>query len=103
MNSFNHYAYGCVFDWMFANIGGIKILDGGAGYEHISIAPHPDARLGFAKCGIKTRHGELCVKWSIEKEYTRYELDIPAGTKAVFTLPSGKTTELSKGSYIFIE
>ena len=103
MNSFNHYAYGCVFDWMFANIGGIKILDGGAGYEHISITPQTDARLGFAKCGIKTRHGELSVKWSIEKEYTRYELDIPAGTKAVFTLPSGKTEELSKGSYMFIE
>ena len=88
---------------MFANIGGIKILDGGAGYEHISITPQTDARLGFAKCGIKTRHGELSVKWSIEKEYTRYELDIPAGTKAVFTLPSGKTEELSKGSYMFIE
>ncbi|MBO5024214.1 MAG: family 78 glycoside hydrolase catalytic domain [Clostridia bacterium] len=103
MNSFNHYAYGSVFDWMFANIGGIKMLDGGAGYEHISICPKPDVRLGFAKCGIKTRHGELSVKWSIEKEYTRYELDIPCGTQAVLTLPSGKTAELSEGKYILIE
>ncbi len=103
MNSFNHYAYGSVFDWMFANIGGIKVLDGGAGYERISISPKPDARIGFAKCGIKTRLGNLSVKWSIEQSGTRYELDIPCGTKAVLTLPSGKTVELSEGKYLFIE
>ncbi|MBE6654806.1 MAG: alfa-L-rhamnosidase [Ruminococcaceae bacterium] len=103
MNSFNHYAYGCVFDWMFANVGGIKVLDGGAGYERISICPKPDPRLGFAECGIKTRRGDLYVKWSIEENATRYELDIPCGTKAFLSLPGGKTAELSHGKYIFIE
>ena len=103
MNSFNHYAYGCVFDWMFASIGGITVLDGGAGYERIKIAPKPDARLGFAHCGIKTRQGELFVKWSIEENATRYELDIPCGTKAELTLPSGKSAKLSEGKYLFFE
>jgi len=88
---------------MFANVGGIKVLDGGAGYERISICPKPDPRLGFAECGIKTRRGDLYVKWSIEENATRYELDIPCGTKAFLSLPGGKTAELSHGKYIFIE
>lgn len=102
MNSFNHYAYGSVFDWMFANIGGIKILDGGAGYRRVSISPKPDKRLGFADCGIKTAHGDLSVKWSIDTSGTRYEISVPRGTQATLTLPSGKTVELSGGEYLFM-
>ena len=103
MNSFNHYAYGSVFDWMFANIGGIKIPENGAGYSCVRIAPKPEKRIGFADCGIKTRYGELSVKWSFEGDCVRYEISIPYGTQAELTLPSDKTTALSGGEYLFME
>ena len=45
MNSFNHYAYGSVFDWVFGAAVGIKPTEKAPGYKHIDIAPHPDRRL----------------------------------------------------------
>ena len=57
MNSFNHYAYGAVYDWIFGVCAGIKPLHDGAGYKHISIKPHTDKRLVFLKAGIEIKYG----------------------------------------------
>ena len=58
MNSFNHYAYGAVLDWVYGNAAGISSLPGHPGYEKISVAPLPDARLDWL-CLLYTSHGSF--------------------------------------------
>lgn len=101
MNSFNHYAYGAVFDWIFGVCAGIKVSDDGAGYRKITIAPRPDARLGFADTAIDTRQGRVRVLWRYTENFIRYEIEIPDGTKAELTLPDLKKYRLGGGKYIF--
>lgn len=101
MNSFNHYAYGAVFDWIFGVAAGIAPLT--AGYAKTRVAPHPDRRLGFAKTAIETRHGRLAVHWYYRDERVVYELTVPADMTVEFVLPSGKTHTLTGGKYLFGE
>jgi len=102
MNSFNHYAYGSVFDWIFSVCAGVKVRDDGAGYEKIDIVPHTDRRLGFINCTLKTQSGVLRSSWRYLFDGTvRFEYDIPKGTLAELVLPNGKKQTLTGGSYVF--
>ena len=101
MNSFNHYAYGAVFDWIFGVACGIKPCADAPGYEKILIAPHPDRSLGFADASIDTKHGTVRVHWYYKEDRVAYEIEIPAGTAAVLTLPNRSPQTLVAGTYLF--
>ena len=101
MNSFNHYAYGCVGDWMYGKICGVEISEGGAGYTDITIAPKPCRRLGFARCSIDTPQGRLESAWYYSGNNVKLEFTIPAGTKAAITLPDGRRDTVTGGSYCY--
>ncbi len=104
MNSFNHYAYGAVYDWIFGCAAGIDVPDDGAGYTKITVTPHTDPRLGFIDCRILTRTGLLASAWKyIDDTTVRFTITVPAGTEAVLTLPSGRTETLTAGEYDFTE
>ncbi|MBR4014321.1 MAG: alpha-L-rhamnosidase, partial [Clostridia bacterium] len=101
MNSFNHYAYGSVFDWIFGVSCGIKpILPA---YKEISINPHPDKRLGFADVSLKTRNGEIFASWYYKGDTVYYEFDIPDQITATITLPSGYKETVGGGKYCYAE
>lgn len=57
MNSFNHYAYGAVGDWIYGKACGIQIPEDGAGFAKVRVAPLPDKRIGSLFASIDTRHG----------------------------------------------
>lgn len=101
MNSFNHYAYGAVFDWIFGVATGIK--PAAPGYAEVSLSPHPDRRLGFADASIETRRGLVRVHWYYKDDAVYYEFEIPQGVTAHVRLPSGRTETLSGGSWCFAE
>lgn len=101
MNSYNHYAYGSVFDWIFAYVGGIDINDGGEGYSNIKIAPVPDIRLGFADTGIETKYGKITSSWCYREDFVRYEITIPDGVRAEVSLNNGQKYNITGGSHIF--
>ena len=102
MNSFNHYSYGSVCDWLFGAVAGIKCLDDGAGYRHVSIAPQPDSRLGFVNYSIDTRAGKIQSGWRyLEDGTVRYEIEIPCDTKGEICLPDGRKYTLNGGIYTF--
>lgn len=98
MNSFNHYAYGAVFDWIFSNTLGIKLLK--PGYQEIMIKVIPDKRLGYAQGGIKTKYGTIKVHWYYQKEDIKLELDIPTGVSASVVLKE-KVVKVEGGKYTF--
>ncbi|MBQ3015038.1 MAG: family 78 glycoside hydrolase catalytic domain, partial [Clostridia bacterium] len=103
MNSFNHYAYGAVYDWIFGKAVGIDPMDDAPAYREITLAPHPDRRLGFADGSIDTKFGTIRSHWYYKDDVVYYEFTIPQGVTAHLTLPSGKIETLGEGTYHFAE
>ena len=101
MNSFNHYAYGAVGDWMYGEICGVKILEGGVGYKKFRIAPKPCERLGFARCALDTVAGRIKSAWYYSGERICFEFTVPKGSEAVITLPNGFSETVTGGSYCY--
>jgi alpha-L-rhamnosidase len=94
MNSFNHYAYGAIGEWMYRYIAGIVIDEDHPGYKHFFLAPHPGGNLTNAKAEIETLYGKISSGWMIENERMTYEIEIPANTTATITLPSAQKSNI---------
>ncbi len=99
MNSFNHYAYGAVGDWLYGVAAGIKIDE--AGYKKVSIEPKPDRRLGYVKCSVETSYGELVSNWEYSGEKIIFDITIPKGVTANIKLFDEHTQETGSGYYHF--
>lgn len=103
MNSFNHYAYGAVYDWIFGVAMGIKPCAEAPAFREFSLAPHPDPRLGHAETSLETKYGRISVRWYYKGETVFYEFTVPEGATAHLTLPSGYSETLKGGTYLFAE
>ena len=102
MNSFNHYAYGAVFDWIFGVCTGIKTVDSAPAYREVNIAPQPCRALGFARSEIESRNGKIVSHWYYKGDDVYFEFDIPSGVTAHITLPNGYKEDISGGIYHFV-
>ena len=90
MNSYNHYAYGAVADWVYGNAAGIRPLDDCPGYEKISVSPLP--------CSYRSRHGLIRSDWKLQGDQWRYEIETPVD--AVITI-AGQEHAVTPGTWIF--
>ena len=100
MNSFNHYAYGAVADWVFEKAAGVRHSEEAAGFTELIYEPHPDPRIGFLEARLETRSGAVRALWRFEPEGIRYELETPV--PAVVRI-GGTERRLQAGSYTFWE
>lgn len=98
-SSYNHYAFGCVGDWIYRRIGGITPL--APGYRNVLIAPDFSCGLTQSHCALETPRGELCVDWAIQDGRIEITLTIPVNTRAVVQIP-GLNQELGSGTHSFI-
>lgn len=98
MNSFNHYAYGAVADWVYGVACGIQTVEEAPGFERIVIAPQPTDKLNYMSASIETRCGLVSSKWLHEGDKIRYEITTPSKTTIII---DGKEYNVEKGSYIF--
>ncbi len=92
MNSFNHYAYGAIGDWMYRVVAGLEI--GAPGYKHIKIQPTPDSRLNFAKATFDSSYGEIASGWEMKDDKMVISVTIPANTTATVTLPNAPADQI---------
>ncbi len=99
MNSYNHYAYGSVADFMYTKIGGITPLE--AGYKRILIKPVLDKRISHAKTSIETVYGTLGTDWRVNGDKFVLNVVIPCNTSAKIVMPNGDIYEEGSGSYSF--
>ena len=97
MNSYNHYAYGAVADWLYSTVAGIKPIEEAPGFAKVAIAPVPDARLGWFTASLETRHGKIISKWIKEKDMFKHEITTPV--EAEITI-AGETKTVPAGSYV---
>ena len=98
MNSFNHYSYGAVADWVFEQAAGIRHAEDKPGFEELIYAPQPDARLGWLQARLDTRHGTVSALWVCQEDGIRYELETPVHTKVCL---NGKEAWVNPGKYTF--
>jgi alpha-L-rhamnosidase len=86
MNSFNHYAFGAVGDWMYRVIGGIDIDPAAPGYRHALIAPRPGGGLTSASAAIETLYGTLATAWQLDSTGYTLDVEVPPNTSATVSL-----------------
>ena len=98
MNSFNHYSYGAVADWLYGVAAGIQTAEDAPGYARVRIAPHPTKRLDWLEATIDTRHGLVSSRWTRTGRGWRFDIVTPV--EAEIALP-GMTQVLPAGSYVF--
>jgi alpha-L-rhamnosidase len=94
MNSFNHYSYGAVGEWMYNYIGGIGIDPENSGYKHILFHPHPGGGLTSANAEFLSLYGKIKSNWEIKDDMFHYEVVIPANTTGTVTLPKASSSNL---------
>ena len=97
MNSFNHYAFGAVGDWMYQNIGGIDLDPAAPGYRRSRIAPRPGAGLTSASASLETFYGTLTSAWRLEPEQFVLDLTVPANASAEVTLWDTRIDRVQEG------
>ncbi len=102
MNSYNHYAYGAVGDWLYGVAAGINVCEEGAGYKKIRLAPQPNAKLGYVNCSIETVQGRVESNWYYKDGKVYFEFIVPEGTEAEIVLPNGHTENVGGGQYMYV-
>ena len=88
MNSFNHYAYGSIGDWLYRSVAGINTDSEMTGYKRIHITPKPGPGLEFAEAKLESMYGRVESAWAISEDSMKLKVCIPANTTAVVVLPS---------------
>ena len=100
MNSFNHYAYGCVCAWIWKTCAGIAADPAEPGFKHIIMKPVPDKRLGSLDATFKSASGEIKSSWKYVGDKWVWNFTIPEGAKATVTLPGEtESKDYGAGSY----
>ena len=100
MNSFNHYAYGCVCEWLWETAAGIASDPSDPGFRHIIMKPVPDRRLGSVEAEYKSASGLVRSAWRYDADRWIWDFTIPEGATASVTLP-GETVSrhYTSGTY----
>ena len=100
MNSFNHYAYGCVGQWIWETVAGIAADPAVPGFKHIIMKPVPDKRLGHINAEYKSAAGVIKSAWKYDGDTWTWEFTIPEGATATVTLPGEtESKEYEAGTY----
>lgn len=101
MNSFNHYAYGSIGEWLYRFVAGIDTDQKEPGFSHIRISPHSDERLGQLSCRYRSVRGDIISRWKRRGRQVSYEITIPANTRATICLEDGAVHQVGSGNYEF--
>ena len=100
MNSFNHYAYGAVGDWLYGVCAGIRYDEEKPGFKHIIFKPRTTERMTYLKASYNSCMGLIRSSWVREEDgKTTYSFTVPQGSYADayignehFALASGEHT-----------
>lgn len=106
MNSFNHYSYGAIVEWMYSDMLGIKADEDQPGFKHIVLKPQPDRRadedipanqerITWVKGSYDSAYGMIDAEWDWSEDGFNYTAAIPANTSATAYIPVEKDMEVT--------
>ena len=100
MNSFNHYAYGCVCEWIWETAAGIASDPVCPGFKHIIMKPVPDKRLGSLDAEYNSAAGLIKSSWKFDGDLWTWTFTVPENARASVTLPGDESSvEFNSGTY----
>jgi alpha-L-rhamnosidase len=100
MNSFNHYAYGSVGEWMYANIAGIAA--GRPGYREIVVRPRPGGGVTSARARFDSVHGPVATRWRQRDGHFTLTCEVPPNTTAEVWIPAASARAVTRAAGRFL-
>jgi len=97
MNSFNHYAYGAIGDWMYRVMAGLEIDEAMPGYKHVLIQPRPGGGFTSATASHQTMYGPLSSAWTLKDGRFELSVEVPPNTRATVRLPRAQVAGVTEG------
>ncbi|TDG00700.1 alpha-L-rhamnosidase [Paenibacillus piri] len=110
MNSFNHYAYGAIGDWLYQVAAGIRTDEKQSGYKHIQIRPQAGQGFDYVRAAYESLYGEIRSEWELSNETMNVFIVIPHNTTATVLLPgalleslqeAGESVLVSEGIHVY--
>jgi alpha-L-rhamnosidase len=97
MNSFNHYAYGAIGDWLYRTVAGIELSEETPGYKHTLISPHIHEGMSYAKASIESMYGLVSSHWERDEKNINLNVQIPANTLATVEIEDARIEDILEG------
>jgi len=94
MNSFNHYTFGSIGEWMYKHVLGIQPDPESPGWRHFILAPKIGGTLTSAQGSYHSINGMISMEWYLQTNILDLEFEIPPNTTATFIMPQGFLTEV---------
>ncbi|MCE7036665.1 alpha-L-rhamnosidase [Bacillus cereus] len=86
MNSYNHYAYGSIVEWIYRYIVGLEVDETKPAYKHFYVQPHFDSNLEWIRVKRETAYGEIKIDWRVEHGQAVLNVDVPTNTSATLRI-----------------
>ena len=99
MNSFNHYAYGAIGDWMYRVIAGLDTYAADPGYHHSRVQPHPGGGLTEARADLETGYGMLSSHWHLSNDTLYMDVTIPPNTTSSVYIPTPNGGQITESNH----
>ena len=94
MNSFNHYAFGSVGEWMYENILGLNLDEQHPAYKHFLIHPKPGGNITWARGEYLSVQGKIMVDWKIQNGQFSLKVEVPTNTTAAIYIPNSNRQQI---------
>lgn len=89
MNSYNHYAYGAIGEWMYSHLLGIQVDPTHPGFKHFVLQPLFDSHFESIEGHFESPYGKIEVAWRYQEDAIRFDFEIPGNTTSTVQLPEG--------------
>ncbi len=96
MNSFNHYAYGAIGEWMYRVVAGLEVDPAEPGYKHVLVQPQPGGGLASAEARLETLYGEAASGWSVADGKATVSATVPPNAHGTIRLPAATLAGVSE-------
>ncbi|MEU6348503.1 family 78 glycoside hydrolase catalytic domain [Streptomyces sp. NPDC047072] len=100
MNSFNHYSYGAIMEWMYESMAGIARDPAHPGFRHCFLRPHldPTGRITRVAGSHRSPYGEIVSEWQVRDGQLTYRATVPANSTATLCIPTTDPASVREGS-----
>jgi alpha-L-rhamnosidase len=97
MNSFNHYAYGAIGEWLYRVVAGIEVDPAEPGYKHVLFQPQPGGGLTYARATLESPYGLVASAWELTESDFRLSVTVPPNARATVCLPAQSSDAVTEG------
>ena len=97
MNSYNHYAFGAVGEWMYETLGGIVGSPKGPGYAQFFLRPRPGGDVKFVRARYHSVRGDIASSWTKSSKAFTLNIEVPVHATAEVHVPAAAVEKVSEG------